>query len=58
MTDLHAGGVVILPDVLQDGVQPLQGGGGQDLGPQLVIEDVQLVSHVIKLPPHLGVGGN
>ena len=47
-----------MPDVLQDGVQPLQGGGGERLGPQLVVEDVQLVSDVIQLPPHLGVGGH
>ena len=47
-----------MPDVLQDGVQTLQGGGGEGLGPQLVVEDVELVSHVIQLPPHLGVGGH
>ena len=58
VTDLHAGLVVVLPDVLQDGVQALQRGGGEHLGPQLVVEDVQLVSHVIQLPPHLGVAGN
>ena len=47
-----------MPDVLQDGVEPLQRGGGEGLGPQLVVEDVQLVSHVIQLPPNLGVGGH
>ena len=47
-----------MPDVLQDGVQPLKGSGAQHLAPQLVVEDVQLVSHVIQLPPNLGVGGH
>ena len=58
LSDLHAGGVVILPDVLKDSVKLLQGCGGQHLPPQLVVEDVQLVSHIIQLPPNLWVGGN
>ena len=47
-----------MPDVLQDGVQPLQGSGAQHLAPQLVVEDVQLVGHVIQLAPHLGMAGH
>ena len=52
---LHAGLIVVLPDVLEDGVETLQGGRGQDLLPQLVVEDVQLVRHVLQLTSHLGV---
>ena len=52
---LHTGLVVVLPDVLEDGVETLQGGRGQDLLPQLVVEDVQLVRHVLQLTSHLGV---
>ena len=55
---LHAGLVVVLPDVLEDGVESLQGGGGQHLLPQLVVENVQLVRHILQLPSHLGVSSN
>ena len=55
---LHAPLVIVLPDVLQDGVQTLECGWGEALGPQLVVEDVQLVTHVIQLSPHLGMSGN
>ena len=56
--DLHAGLVVVLPDVLQDGVQALQGGGGEHLLPQLVVENVELLRDVLQLPPDLGMGGH
>ena len=55
---LHAGLVVVLPDVLEDGVESLQGGGGQHLLPQLVVENVQLVRNILQLPSDLGVGSN
>ena len=53
---LHAGLVVVLPDVLEDGVESLQGGGGQHLLPQLVVQDVQLLRDVFQLPANLWVG--
>ena len=55
---LHAGLVVVLPDVLEDGVESLQGGGGQHLLPQLVVENVQLVRDILQLPSDLGVSRN
>ena len=55
---LHAGLVVVLPDVLEDGVETLQRGRGQHLLPQLVVENVQLVRDILQLPPYLGVGSN
>ena len=55
---LHAGLVVVLPDVLKDGVESLQGGGGQHLLPQLVVENVQLVRDILQLPSDLGVSRN
>ena len=55
---LHAGLVVVLPDVLEDGVESLQGGGGQHLLPQLVVENVQLVRNILQLPSDLGVSSN
>ena len=55
---LHAGLVVVLPDVLEDGVESLQGGGGQHLLPQLVVENVQLVRNILQLPSDLRVGSN
>ena len=55
---LHAGLIVVLPDVLEDGVESLQGGGGQHLLPQLVVENVQLVRNILQLPSDLGVGSN
>ena len=55
---LHAGLVVVLPDVLKDGVETLQRGRGQHLLPQLVVENVQLVRHILQLPSHLWVSSN
>ena len=55
---LHAGLVVVLPDVLEDGVESLQGGGGQHLLPQLVVENVQLVRNILQLPSDLRVSSN
>ena len=55
---LHAGLVVVLPDVLEDGVETLQRGRGQHLLPQLVVENVQLVRNILQLPSDLGVGSN
>ena len=55
---LHAGLVVVLPDVLEDGVETLQRGRGQHLLPQLVVENVQLVRHILQLPSHLGMSSN
>ena len=48
-TDLHARLVVILVDVLEDGVEPLQSGWRQDRLPQLVVQNVQLQAHVLQL---------
>ena len=57
-TYLHAGLVVVLPDVLENGVETLERGRGQHLLPQLVVENVQLVRNILQLPSHLGVGSN
>ena len=55
---LHAGLVVVLPDVLEDGVETLQRGRGQHLLPELVVENVQLVRDILQLPSHLGVSSD
>ena len=55
---LHAGLVVVLPDVLEDGVETLQRGRGQHLLPELVVENVQLVRDILQLPSHLRVSSN
>ena len=55
---LHAGLVVVLPDVLENGVETLERGRGQHLLPQLVVENVQLVGDILQLPSDLGVSRN
>ena len=55
---LHASLVVILPDMLEDGVETLERGGRQTLLAELVVENVQLVTHILQLPSHLWMSSN
>jgi len=56
--NLHARLVVVLVDVLQDSVETLQGGGGQNGLPQLVVQDVELQTHVLKFSANLRMAGS